>query len=647
VAPPDALTTKILSEVAALARDLTRGELAVRVAAREALPLALTIQHTAAFAVVITPGQGALPASVVAVGSMEELQAQLEQRLQAVRAEAGSFIDKWVVEHGDAYRSALPPERCMLDRPVLGFQEVCPGCHGRKELTCNGCGGRGRVTCGSCGGRGRVTCSSCGGSRQTRCFSCGGSGTHEVREMELTSSDRQGTMNQQMQMTRRVPCPGCGGSGTKPCGCDGTQACGCTGGQVTCGRCGGRGIVACDTCAATGVVNHTGRVQCSVNRDIRVTVGGGIAEDQQTFRERVPFERIGALAAETGGVRLEQRNRAEHAVTLDYSASVPLECAECTVRGKAVAVRAYGAGHDIYDYHELVGTLLEPDVAGLEQSLSGHSLFRTASRASLAGVTKRVLASVVNALIAEAAPRIAEGATGTAQRRPSVVRVIGQALVLAPLARRFRRAGLVLKIVMAAVGLGMLFRPLDWYPMLAFICLFVEWRYQRNPPPPATPERESDASVAASARAAAALQKTIATGMVSATYVQRAGAAIGKAVPRLYGPLVAPMVGWLTAGVAALSVGAAYGGARWTPGAALLAIVALSVIAWFIVERRAQSSLKAMLGDTLYQRLKDQLGKTRDRYRLLGAAGLVVGLFLGDVVVRFIAHVRYGTPFPW
>src|SRR6185295_12945789 len=309
------------------------------------------------------------------------------------------------------------------------------------------------------------------------------------------------------------------------------------------------------TCAATGVVNHTGRVQCSVNRDIRVTVGGGIAEDQQTFRERVPFERIGALAAETGGVRLEQRNRAEHAVTLDYSASVPLECAECTVRGKAVAVRAYGAGHDIYDYHELVGTLLEPDVAGLEQSLSGHSLFRTASRASLAGVTKRVLASEVNALIAEAAPRIAEGATGTAQRRPSVVRVIGQALVLAPLARRFRRAGLVLKIVMAAVGLGMLFRPLDWYPMLAFICLFVEWRYQRNPPPPATPERESDASVAASARAAAALQKTIATGMVSATYVQRAGAAIGKAVPRLYGPLVAPMVGWLTAGVAALSAG--------------------------------------------------------------------------------------------
>ena len=107
------------------------------------------------------------------------------------------------------------------------------------------------------------------------------------------------------------------------------------------------------------------------------------------------------------------------------------------------------------------------------------------------------------------------------------------------------------------------------------------------------------------------------------------------------------MVGWLTAGVAALWVGAAHGGARWTPGAGLLAIVALGVIAWVMVERRAQSSLKAMLGDTLYRRLKSQLGRTRNRYRLLGAAGLVVGLLLGDVVVRFIAHVRYGTPFPW
>jgi len=326
-------------------------------------------------------------------------------------------------------------------------------------------------------------------------------------------------------------------------------------------------------------------------------------------------------------------------VTLDYAASVPLECAECTVRGTVVSVRAYGASHDIYDYHRLVATVLEPDLAGLETSL--------AARASLAGIAKRFLASEVNALIAEAAPHIAEGASHTAPRRLSVARVIGQTLVLAPLARLFRRSGLILKTVMVAVGLGMLFRPLDWYPMLAFVCLFVEWRYQSNPPPPAAPARESDASAAASARAAAALQKAIASGMVSAEYVQRAGAAIGKAVPRLYGPLVAPMVGWLTAGVAALWVGAASGGARSTAGAALLAIVALSVIAWVIIERRTQSSLKAMLGETLYQRLQGQLGKSRGRYRLLGAAGLVVGLFLGDVVLRFIAHVRFGTPFPW
>jgi len=564
-----------------------------------------------------------------------------------VRAEAGELIDKWVVEHGEAYRNELPPDRCSHARPVLGFQQVCPACHGRKELTCNGCGGRGRVTCGSCGGRGRVTCSSCGGSRQTRCFSCGGSGTHEVREMEVSYSDRQNTMNQQMQMTRRVPCPGCGGSGNKPCGCDGTQACGCAGGQVTCGGCGGRGIVLCDTCAATGVVNYTGRVQCSVDRRVGVTVGGSAtAEDRQTLSERVPFERIGALAAETGGVRLEQRNRAEHVLMLAYAASVPLESAECTLRGKVVSIRAYGAGHDIYNYQELVGTLLEPDLAALEKSLSEHSVFRATSRASLASVTNRFLASELNALIAQAAPRPVAAPPASAPRGLSVARVIGQALMLAPVARLFRRSGLVLKIVLVAVGLGMLVRPMDWYPILAFVCLFVEWRYQRNPPPAGAGEVESDASTRARAEATAALQKTVGAGMVSPKYVERAGAAIDKAVPRLYGPLIVPMVGWLIAGVAAVSVLTSQVW-RWTPGEALLASVALSAIAWFLIERRAESSLKTLLGDSLYQRLKRRLGETRSRYRLLGAAGFVIGLFVGEVVVRFIAHVRYGVPFPW
>jgi hypothetical protein len=625
----DALTSKILSEVAALARDLRPGELSLRLALQESLPLALTVRHTATFAVVTTPGKGPLPQTVVALCSMAELQAQLDQRVQTVRQEAGDLIDKWVIEHGDAYRSVLPPERCMLDRPVLGFQEVCGACQGRKELTCSGCSGAGRVTCSRCGGRARVTCSSCGGSRQTRCLSCNGSGTHEVRDMDLSYTDRQNTTNQSMQMTRRVPCPGCGGRGSNPCSCfDGTQACGCSAGQVTCGRCSGSGIVPCDTCAATGVVNHTGRVQCTINRGIRVETGGGTAEDQQTFRDRVPFEEIGAMASETGGVRLERRNRVEHQVTLDYAASIPLEAAEATVRGQTVSIRAYGPGREIYDYHQLVGTLLEPDLAGLEKSLSG---------ASPAGMTRRFLASEVNALIAEAAPQITKDGALTARATVRPARVIGQALLLAPLIRRFRRSGLPMKGLMVLFGLSLLTQPVPSYLFLVLIGAFFEYRYQRNlPPEVAAPKSESKTST--SDRAAKALQSSIAGGMVNAAYVQRASAAIGKAIPKLYGPLVLPLALWVTAGATVLSLVAMSVFLSWSNLDKAAVLLLLTGVAWWVVERRAYASLKAMLGDNLYARLKGQLGGIRDRYRFAVAGGFLFAWCLAVLILRLVGR---------
>ena len=81
----------------------------------------------------------------------------------------------------------------------------------------------------------------------------------------------------------------------------------------------------------------------------------------------------------------------------------------------------------------------------------------------------------------------------------------------------------------------------------------------------------------------------------------------------------------------------------WTPNEKLLGLLGLTAVAWFLLELRAVSALKAMLGPNLYERLKGQLGKTRNRYRLLPAAGYVVALFLGEFILRVIAHFRYGT----
>jgi hypothetical protein len=55
------------------------------------------------------------------------------------------------------------------------------------------------------------------------------------------------------------------------------------------------------------------------------------------------------------------------------------------------------------------------------------------------GAVRRFLASELHALIAEAAPQIAEDASGERPRR--LGRVIVQALLLAPVIRRFRGRG--------------------------------------------------------------------------------------------------------------------------------------------------------------------------------------------------------------
>jgi hypothetical protein len=117
------------------------------------------------------------------------------------------------------------------------------------------------------------------------------------------------------------------------------------------------------SCAATGVVHHTGRIQCTVNRGIRVDVPGGDDEDRHTLRDRVRFERLGAMASDTGGVRLEAAKRVEHQATLHYAGSLRREFVEATARGRAVTIRAYGGDLEVFDHHDLVGTLLEPDLA--------------------------------------------------------------------------------------------------------------------------------------------------------------------------------------------------------------------------------------------------------------------------------------------
>ena len=653
----DALTSKVLSAIAALARDLDSSEWSLSLASKENLALGLVVRHTATFSISTANGKGPLPQSVAALHSDDILRATLEQRLDQVHQEAGGLIDEWVKEAAGEYRSQLPPERCQRERPVLGVQHVCSGCGGRKQLTCHGCSGHGRHTCSGCSGRGKVTCSSCGGSGSSMCMACGGTGGHDETFYE-TRWDWAQQANVQVSGTRRVSCGGCGGGGKIRCSCfDGTQTCsGCGGtGQVTCGTCRGSGIVPCDTCAATGAVHHTGWVHCSVSRGIQIDVAGNHPEDQQTFRQRVPFDRIAAMTSPEG-VRLYRHERAGHAVTLQYFASVPLERAEADVGGQRVSLRAYGPRHEIFDYHDLVGKLLEPDLAHLEKSLEGQSVLKSGAGPPLASATKRFLASEINALIAEApakavAAQVSQGKAGA--QTPPVFSggLVRNSLLLAPVRRLFRRVGWLLKIVIlyfafqfAAQELylvlnGRPFAAVFSYLVVAGICYFFERRALREAPfgleEPTVP-KAANAHSDASARAAKALQEPVANGMVTTGYLERASAAIGKAVPMLYGPLVLPMALWVTAGVTALFFAARMTFLATPMNNKTILLALLTAVSWFVVERQTQTALQATLGPSLYERLRGQFKRAKSRYRLLPLAGFLFAWFTTSWMVGLL-----------
>lgn len=638
------LTQKIQAEVAALARDLDPDEFSVRLTDQKELPIALTVGHRVNFSVSVTPAKGPLPPHVSELHSMDILRETLDQRLEQARQETGGLLDKWIEEEAGEYRKLLPPERCQKQRPVLGVQQVCSGCEGGRQVTCTGCGGRGRTTCTDCGGRGKVTCVSCGGSGMKMCGSCGGAGGWQEAYNEYRWDPQTNTGAYVFAGYRRVPCSSCGESGRHRCSCfDGTQTCtGCSGGGlVTCSPCGGSGVTPCHTCGATGMVHHTGCIECSVRRSTRVEITSDNPEDEQTFRERVPFDQIGRMTSESSPVQLYQPERNGHELTLLYRGAVPVECAEASFGGERVRIRAYGRQREIYNYHNLVERILEADLASLEKSLQEDSLFRIGSRVSLAGITKRFLASEMNALIAEApAELVGQETADQSARRAPIGKVIRNALLLTPARRLFRRSGIVIKIILALVALQLIFsrQVLFAYLIVAGAGAFYERRHLRRVPPESWKEKTNDnPKQSHSAEVAKALSQQIAVGLLSLRYLERASKAVGKAVPRLYGPLVLPMGLWGTLGATALLVVGGLPVLPGTPVQKLAVIVALTVVAWVVVERRAQSQLRDMLSSKLYERVKGQFKKTRGLYRLVPVAGFVCAWYAASFLLTLLA----------
>jgi hypothetical protein len=79
------------------------------------------------------------------------------------------------------------------------------------------------------------------------------------------------------------------------------------------------------------------------------------------------------------------------------------------------------------------------------------------------------------------------------------------------------------------------------------------------------------------------LEPHLAAGMLSREYIQRASAAMGRAAPRLYSPLVPPMAPWVTAGITALFWIVSTNLFQWTPNEKVVTLMAITGVSWFAV----------------------------------------------------------------
>ena len=560
------LAANILLKVESLARPLDMGELLIRSEAQETLQVRLVVQHTATFSPEISSGKGRLPSDVEPLDSMAIMHRVLQEHLEAAQQQAGDRIDSWANKAIGDYRNKLTADWCMQSMNPIGVQSDCDVCHGAKRIKCSNCNGSRQIACSGCGGRGKVSCHVCHGSQSLSCGSCGGRGYTEKAEWALTVEDRAKTMSQQNYVTRRVPCASCGGRGTNRCNAcfDGTVNCsGCGGsGKIGCPRCGATGSVPCENCAATGKVHWTGGIKCLVDRTERVGVTSNNPEDQETFLKRVAFDWIGQLASDTGGAVYESGGRDQLQLTHYFKASIKAESAEAKVVGQSLLIRAYGPKREVYNYHNLVGNLLETDLVRLESCVRPFSLFRSHERSTLIQNTNRFLASEVNARIVESS---------------------------APQTKANRRA---------------------------------------NNAPALEPDRFTD--------------------VVDEEYIRRAGVALSKAMAKLYGRIMLPMLPGVTAVMTLLFL---FGRKNYflpsPTGVRIMVLMVLAALFWVGVEQLVNYKLKFALDPRYFTRLKKQFTKRRIWYRLMMLAIFLFAWYLSLLMVRWILHIRLGTPFDY
>lgn len=400
-------------------------------------------------------GVGDLPAGAVAVADVAAAGRASAAQLAAARAAIAPRLAAWAAERGDDPHTRPAVRDVFTAAPPVGHVETCSACKGEGKLPCATCSSAGVVPCTTCEARGGTPCKTCSTTGRVKCRRCHGLG-YQLQDRPEGGQDR-------------IACTGCDGAGTETCNtCHGrgSLVCPACHGQkkVACPQCKGAGTEPCAACEGHGRRHHLTRVIAAVHETLVIRP----APADPDIAARLAALKTAAQVIDLCDDRRITTETAATSLTRDITASIPVTTATVAIGEQRVTLRGYGPRQLVYDYANIGGLMLEADVARLAAALPEKRQLPPRPAPALDTAFADLIASPVNAAIAEAA---ASPELQDIPRRYSGIVSSDYVSRAAPLARRalthiywadmLRRPALVLATPLLQLPIGILVRAQD------------------------------------------------------------------------------------------------------------------------------------------------------------------------------------------
>jgi hypothetical protein len=348
-------------------------------------------------------GKGALPAGTLAVDGEGSLTAHVERQIATRRADLAERLRRWAAAQSATLGAKLTERDCHDGPSAAGFTIACRDCGGEGRRACGRCHGQRTVTCTQCHGTGRTSCRNCGGTAYQSCSACRGSG-HTTQYKQVRRVNHADNREWTESVPEQQSCWQCGGQGKQRCNCSNGQVscslCSASG-RITCNQCSGGGYIDCGSCAATGTLYETAAIGCTIEHSFKVRAPEAFDEAQAVLASLDSLESLRELTP----IRSTDADAHPDGVTRRFEATMTIATAQLQAAGQTVAVHGYGERARVFDFKNLLGLLLESDVAELARQVAATPALLLNTPSELDASLSRVLLSEVNATIAQRGTR--------------------------------------------------------------------------------------------------------------------------------------------------------------------------------------------------------------------------------------------------